>query len=94
MSIRMRKKSRSDSRALLSKKSGEEPETALMLFENSEWLTTAEAACYLRRLTPEGFPSADAIHQMVSRGKIRRRKWCGRLYFKRRELDYLLESSG
>ena len=66
---------------------------APMLFENLEWFTTAEAAIYLRRLNADGLPSMNTVHQMVSRGLLRRRKFAGRLYFKRRELDYLIESS-
>lgn len=57
-----------------------------MLFENLEWLTTKEAAYYLRR-------SVNAIHILVSRGKIRSRKFQRRLYFKKNELDYLIETS-
>ena len=65
-----------------------------LFFENkSEWLTTAEAATYLRKFKPEGIPSVNAVHKLVSKGKIRRRKFAGRLYFKRKELDYLIESS-
>ena len=63
-------------------------------FEKSDWLTTAEAATYLRKFVGEGRPSLNAVHKLVSQGKIRRRKFAGRLYFKRKELDYLIESSG
>lgn len=70
------------------------PVKAGLLFENSEWLTTAEAATYLRKFCPSGVPSVNAIHKLVSRGTIRRRKFAGRLYFKRKELDYLIECSG
>lgn len=64
------------------------------IFENkSEWLTTAEAAVYLRKTNPGGMPSINAVHKMVSQGRIRRRKFAGRLYFRRKELDYLIETS-
>jgi hypothetical protein len=63
------------------------------LFENSEWLTTKEAAIYLRKISTVGEPSANAIHKLVARGTIRRRKFAGRLFFKKKELEYLLESS-
>lgn len=64
------------------------------LFENKlEWLSTAEAATYLRKVSPKGIPSVNAIHKLVSQGKVRRRKFSGRLYFKRKELDYLIETS-
>jgi len=65
-----------------------------LFFENLEWLTTAEAAAYLRKFSPLGNPSSNAIHKLVSQGKIRRRKFAGRLFFKRKELDYLIECSG
>jgi hypothetical protein len=63
------------------------------LFENLEWLTTKEVAIYLRKISDFGDPSTNAIHKLVSKGKVRRRKFAGRLYFKKRELDYLVESS-
>jgi hypothetical protein len=64
-----------------------------LFFENLEWLTTAEAAVYLRKFCPTGTPSVNAVHKLVSQGKIRRRKFSGRLFFKRKELDYLIECS-
>jgi hypothetical protein len=64
-----------------------------LFFEKSEWLNTVEAAVYLRKFLGTGCPSVNAIHKLVSQGKIRRRKFAGRLYFKRKELDYLIESS-
>lgn len=57
-----------------------------LLFNNLIWLTTKEAAVYLRR-------SVNAIHTLVSRRQIRARKFRNRLYFKRDELDYLIETS-
>lgn len=63
-----------------------------LFFENLEWLTTEETAIYLRKVSPDGTPQLNTIHQMVCRGLIRRRKFGGRLYFRRRELDYLIES--
>ena len=50
------------------------------------WLDTKEAAKYLRK-------SSNAIRIMVFRGYIRPRKFRRRLYFRRLELDQLLESS-
>lgn len=64
-----------------------------LFFENLEWLSTAEAAVYLRKFNPNGIPSVNAIHKLVSQGKIRRRKFSGKLYFKRKELSYLIECS-
>lgn len=57
-----------------------------MFFYNLIWLTTKEAAVYLRK-------SVNAIHTLVSRGQLRARKYSNRLYFKREELDYLIETS-
>ena len=64
-----------------------------LFFENLEWLSTAEAAVYLRKFNQNGIPSVNAIHKLVSQGKIRRRKFSGKLYFKRKELAYLIECS-
>ncbi len=50
------------------------------------WLNSKEAARYLRK-------SLNAIWLLVSRGHIRPRKFRRRLYFRRLELDRLLESS-
>ena len=57
-----------------------------LLFENLIWLSTEEAARLLRR-------SSHALRQLVYKGKIRPRKFGGRLYFKRSELDELIETS-
>ena len=59
---------------------------AQQLFENLIWLSTEEAARLLRR-------SSHALRQLVYKGKIRSRKFGGRLYFKRSELDELIETS-
>lgn len=50
------------------------------------WLTTNEAACYLGK-------SRNALWLLVSRGFLIKRKWQGRLYFKRTEIDRLLETA-
>lgn len=62
------------------------PKGPSLLFENLIWLTTKEAAVYLRR-------SVNAVHTLVSRRKLRARKFSNRLYFKKDELDYLIETS-
>lgn len=64
-----------------------------VIFDKSEWLTTIEAAVYLRKFEPSGSPSVNAIHKMVARGSVRRRKFSGRLFFRKKELDFLIESS-
>ncbi len=56
------------------------------LFENLVWMTSEEAARYLRK-------TVGALRTAVCRGQIRARKWRRRLYFKKFELDVLLESS-
>jgi excisionase family DNA binding protein len=55
-------------------------------FDNLVWMTSQEAATYLRK-------SVGALRTAVCRGQIRSRKWRRRLYFKRSELDRLLETS-
>ena len=55
-------------------------------FEHLTWLDTKEAATYLRK-------TANALRIMVYRGYLRPRKFRRRLYFRRIELDRLLESS-
>ncbi|MBY0472110.1 helix-turn-helix domain-containing protein [bacterium] len=61
-----------------------EPEE--MVFDRLTWLDSKEAAKYLRK-------TANALRIMVYRGYIRPRKFRRRLYFRRIELDRLLESS-
>ena len=55
-------------------------------FGNLKWLKSEDAAKYLRT-------SVGQIRNMVYRGQLKARKFQNRLYFKRRELDYLLETS-
>ncbi|MGK5084362.1 helix-turn-helix domain-containing protein [Bdellovibrionota bacterium FG-1] len=54
--------------------------------EHLTWMDSKEAAKYLRK-------TANALRIMVSRGYLRPRKLRNRLYFRRIELDRLLESS-
>jgi hypothetical protein len=70
-----------------------EQKNAQKLFENLIWLTTEEVAIYLRRTTRDGKPSVGAIRNLIYRGKLRARKFCGKLYFKREEIDRLIETS-
>jgi excisionase family DNA binding protein len=63
-----------------------EQSDAPMFFDNLFWLSTEEAARLLRR-------SSHALRQLVYKGKIRPRKFAGRLYFKRDELNELIETS-
>lgn len=55
-------------------------------FHNLKWLKSEDAAKYLRT-------SVGQIRNMVYRGQLKARKFQNRLYFKRRELDFLIESS-
>lgn len=55
-------------------------------FDRLTWLDSKEAAAYLRK-------SANALRIMVYRGYIRPRKLRRRLYFRKIELDRLVESS-
>ncbi len=57
-----------------------------MEFNRLTWLDTKEAATYLRK-------TSNALRIMVYRGYIRPRKFRRRLYFRKVELDRLLESS-
>jgi len=50
------------------------------------WLSCDEAAAYLGK-------SRNAVWILVSRGLLIKRKWNRRLYFKRSELDHILENS-
>ena len=56
------------------------------LFENLYWLTTDDAARFLRKTTHD-------LRQMTYKKIIRARKLGGRLYFKKSELDQLLDTS-
>ncbi len=55
-------------------------------FDRLTWLDSKEAAEYLRK-------TANALRIMVYRGYIKPRRFRRRLYFRRLELDRLLESS-
>lgn len=55
-------------------------------FERLVWLSSEEAARYLRK-------SPGALRVMVHRRQIFARHFRRRLFFKRRELDQLLETS-
>jgi hypothetical protein len=64
------------------------------LFDNLTWLSTKDAAVYLRKFRKrDGKPSDGAIRTAIWRGLLKARKWGRRLYIKRIELDRLLELS-
>lgn len=54
-------------------------------FDNLKWITVKETAIYLRR-------SYGAVKNLIYRGKIRVRKFCGRVYVNRIELDRQIEA--
>lgn len=64
----------------------EEQSQAILLFDRLIWMTSADAARYLRM-------SESALRNAVHRGKLPYRKWRRRLYFRRTELDRVLDSS-
>ena len=68
------------------KKDSLEQSRESLIFDNQKWLTTKEAAEFLRK-------SVNAIHILISRGYIRSRKFRNRLYFNRKELNYLIDTS-
>ena len=55
-------------------------------FDRLTWLDCKEAAMYLRK-------TANALRIMVCRGYLRPRRFRRRLYFRKIELDRMLESS-
>ena len=67
-------------------KTVEENLSSTPIFDNLVWMTSAEAAKYLRK-------SVGALRVMVCRGHVRARKFRRRLYFRKMELDRLLDSS-
>jgi hypothetical protein len=67
-------------------KNGDNKAAVEPLFDNLVWMTSAEAARYLRK-------SVGALRVMVCRRQIRARKFHRPLYFRRFELDRLLETS-
>ena len=64
------------------------------IFDNSIWLSTKDAAIYLRKFRKDDDqPSEGAIRTAVWRGSLIAKKWQRRLYFKRSDLDRLIERS-
>ena len=68
-------------------------ESSQKFFDNLTWLSTKDAAVYLRKFRKNGQPSDGAIRTAIWRGLLKARKWGRRLYIKRVELDRLLELS-
>jgi len=59
---------------------------SMKFFNNLIWMNSEEAAFYLRM-------TVGALRTAVCRGQIKARKFQRRLYFKRKELDSLLENA-
>ncbi len=87
MSVNLRKNTPDNAQTTRYSSPAEETlERSANIFENLKWMTTNEAAAYLRK-------STNAIRTAVCRGHIKARKFRRRLYFKRSELDRLIETS-
>lgn len=63
-----------------------ERESSEVVIDHLTWLDSKEAAKYLRK-------TRNALHIYVFRGYIQPRRFRRRLYFRRIDLDRLLESS-
>lgn len=59
---------------------------AVMFFNNLIWMNSEDAAFYLRK-------TVGALRTAVCRGQITAKKFQRRLYFKRKDLDSLLENA-
>jgi hypothetical protein len=69
------------------------PEKNGSLFDSQVWLSTKDAAIYLRKFrTIDGKPSEGAIRNAIWRGQLKARKWRRRLYIHRADLDRLLRN--
>lgn len=63
------------------------------IFENLVWMNTKDAAIYLRKFSENGEPSEGAVRKLAGRGALHPRTWRRRLFFKKVELDLMLEGS-
>ena len=70
----------------LSNQTSEETKSDELFFNNLIWMTTEEAARYLRK-------SANALRILVHRKIIRARKFRRRLYLTSREFSYQITNS-
>ena len=69
-------------------------EMASMFFDNPIWLSTKDAAIFLRKFRKiDGKPSEGAIRNAIWRGDLKARKWRRRLYIKKDDLERLLQNS-
>lgn len=68
-------------------------ESAQTFFDNSKWLSTKDAAIYLRKFRRDGTPSVGAIRNLIWRGFLKAHKWHRRVYILRKDLDRLILNS-
>lgn len=72
----------------------ENEDSNIPIFDNLVWLSTKDAAIYLRKFRRgDGKPSEGAIRTAIWRGAIKARKWQRRLYIKKVDLDRLIQQS-
>ena len=69
------------------------PRESTPIFDNLVWMNTKDAAVYLRKFSEDGRPSEGAIRKLASRGALHPRVWRRRLYFKKVDLDLILDAS-
>jgi hypothetical protein len=70
-----------------------EDTTVKELSDASKWLDTIQTAIYLKRFRKDGSPSVGAIRNLIYRKQLKARKFLGRLFFNRLELDRLIAIS-
>ena len=67
---------------------------ASSFIDSPMWLSTKDAAIYLRKFRKiDGVASDGAIRTAIWRKAIRAKKWRGRLYIKRADLDLMLQNA-
>jgi len=60
---------------------------------SADWLTTKEAAIYIRAFDDNGNPCPGRVRNLVGQRKLTPHKPFGRLLFKRSELQKIIEAS-
>lgn len=79
---------------LVAESKAETLDSETRFFDNLVWLSTKDAAIYLRKFRKiDGKPSEGAIRTAIWRGLLRARKWGRRLYIKKVDLDRMLNNS-
>ena len=62
-------------------------------YENTDWLSTKEAAIYIRSFDADGNPCEQRIWNLVRKRRLTPHKPFGRLLFSRSELKKLIEAA-